>query len=201
MFRRRDPMAVLPRDTRADSYPMPFVPYGWYAVLRSRQLRPGRVVSLHYFGRALIAFRGADGQAAVRDAHCPHYGAHLGVGGLAHEHHPGTRLSCHPAHVLVVGVQQREPAGRQSPDHLRLLVARHLERAERAPVIVPDGGDHDDVRADRGCLLAHLAAVADGDLEDRVALAGSNAEQRPAERGVAVHVEQRRPRHRPTEHR
>ncbi len=60
---------------------MPSVPYGWYAVLRSAELRAGRVVSLHYFGRALIAFRGADGRAAVRDAHCPHYGAHLGVGG------------------------------------------------------------------------------------------------------------------------
>lgn len=57
------------------------VPYGWYAVLRSRELRAGEVVSLHYFGRALIAFRGTDGRAAVRDAHCPHYGAHLGVGG------------------------------------------------------------------------------------------------------------------------
>ncbi|MGW2050604.1 Rieske 2Fe-2S domain-containing protein [Streptomyces sp. NPDC001858] len=60
---------------------MPVVPFGWYAVLRSAELRRGKVVSLHYFGRALIAFRGADGQAAVRDAHCPHYGAHLGAGG------------------------------------------------------------------------------------------------------------------------
>lgn len=60
---------------------MPFVPYGWYAVLRSDELRPGRLVNLHYFGRALVAFRGAGGQAAVRDAHCPHYGAHLGSGG------------------------------------------------------------------------------------------------------------------------
>ncbi|MDX3643183.1 Rieske 2Fe-2S domain-containing protein [Streptomyces sp. MB09-02B] len=60
---------------------MPSVPYGWYAVLRSAELPTGKVVSLHYFGRALIAFRGADGRAAVRDAHCPHYGAHLGVGG------------------------------------------------------------------------------------------------------------------------
>ncbi|WAU81932.1 Rieske 2Fe-2S domain-containing protein [Streptomyces sp. Qhu-G9] len=60
---------------------MPTVPHGWYAVLRSSELRQNRVVSLHYFGRALIAFRGSDGQAAVRDAHCPHYGAHLGVGG------------------------------------------------------------------------------------------------------------------------
>ncbi|WP_405818880.1 Rieske 2Fe-2S domain-containing protein [Streptomyces sp. NBC_01390] len=71
----------LPRDPRADEYPMPFVPYGWYAVLRSSELRPGKVVSLHYFGRALIAFRGTDGKATVRDAHCPHYGAHLGAGG------------------------------------------------------------------------------------------------------------------------
>ncbi|MDX2913695.1 Rieske 2Fe-2S domain-containing protein [Streptomyces griseiscabiei] len=70
-----------PRDPRADAYPMPSVPYGWYAVLRSRELRAGKVVPLHYFGRALIAFRGADGRPAVRDAHCPHYGAHLGVGG------------------------------------------------------------------------------------------------------------------------
>ncbi|WP_460067869.1 Rieske 2Fe-2S domain-containing protein [Streptomyces sp. YKOK-I1] len=76
-----DPLAALPRDPRADEYPMPAVPYGWYAVLRSHELKPGKVVSLHYFGRALIAFRGADGRAAVRDAHCPHYGAHLGAGG------------------------------------------------------------------------------------------------------------------------
>lgn len=60
---------------------MPVVPYGWYGVLRSGELRPGKVVSLHYFGKALVAFRGADGRAAVRDAHCPHYGAHLGAGG------------------------------------------------------------------------------------------------------------------------
>jgi nitrite reductase/ring-hydroxylating ferredoxin subunit len=79
--RRRDDFANLPRDPRADEYPMPPVPSGWYAVLRTDELRPGKVVSLHYFGRALIAFRGAEGQAAVRDAHCPHYGAHLGVGG------------------------------------------------------------------------------------------------------------------------
>ncbi|MFF0161626.1 Rieske 2Fe-2S domain-containing protein [Streptomyces sp. NPDC005263] len=79
--RRHDNLAALPRDPRADVYPMPAVPYGWYAVLRSVELRPGEIVSLHYFGRALIAFRGADGRPAVRDAHCPHYGAHLGTGG------------------------------------------------------------------------------------------------------------------------
>jgi phenylpropionate dioxygenase-like ring-hydroxylating dioxygenase large terminal subunit len=81
MRRERDVLAGLPRDPRADAYPMPPTPDGWYAVLRSGELKPGKVVSLHYFGRALIAFRGADGRPAVRDAYCPHYGAHLGVGG------------------------------------------------------------------------------------------------------------------------
>jgi nitrite reductase/ring-hydroxylating ferredoxin subunit len=74
-------MIKLPRDPRADDYPMPATPFGWYAVLRSGELPSGKVVSLHYFGRALVAFRGTDGQPAVRDAYCPHYGAHLGVGG------------------------------------------------------------------------------------------------------------------------
>lgn len=78
--RLRDDLTGLPRDPRADAYPMPAFPHGWYGVLRSDQLRSGKVVNLHYFGRALIAFRGADGRAAVREAHCPHYGAHLGVG-------------------------------------------------------------------------------------------------------------------------
>ncbi|MET8427149.1 Rieske 2Fe-2S domain-containing protein [Nocardia sp. NPDC004860] len=84
MFLRRDRsgLSELARDPRADHYPMPTVPEGWYAVLRSKHLRSGKIVNLHYFGRALIAFRGSDGRATVRDAHCPHYGAHLGAGGL-----------------------------------------------------------------------------------------------------------------------
>jgi len=74
-------MTTLPRDPRADEYPMQPVPHGWYALLRSSQVPRGKVVPLHYFGRALIAFRGPNGKPAVRDAYCPHYGAHLGVGG------------------------------------------------------------------------------------------------------------------------
>ncbi|TDZ78938.1 3-ketosteroid-9-alpha-monooxygenase oxygenase subunit [Mycobacteroides salmoniphilum] len=62
-------------------FPMPMVPEGWYAVARSSAVRAGKIVSLNYFSKALIAYRGRDGVATVRDAHCPHYGAHLGVGG------------------------------------------------------------------------------------------------------------------------
>ncbi|HEY8982931.1 MAG TPA: Rieske 2Fe-2S domain-containing protein [Streptomyces sp.] len=79
--RGHDNLAQVPRDGRADAYPMPSVPYGWYAVARSGEVKAGKVTSLHYFGRALVAFRGQDGRAAVLDAHCPHYGAHLGAGG------------------------------------------------------------------------------------------------------------------------
>lgn len=61
-------IAALPRDPRADEYPMPPVPHGWYALMRSSELPRAKVVPLHYFGRALIAFRGPDGQPAVRTA-------------------------------------------------------------------------------------------------------------------------------------
>lgn len=69
------------RDSRADAYPMPRVPAGWYGVLRSDELAIGELKSLHYFGKDLIAFRTPQGRATVLDAFCPHYGAHLGAGG------------------------------------------------------------------------------------------------------------------------
>ena len=37
--------------------------------------------SLHYFARDLVLFRGEDGAPHLLDAHCPHLGAHIGVGG------------------------------------------------------------------------------------------------------------------------
>ena len=41
-----------------------------------RHVRP-----VTYLGQDLVLFRGEDGTARVFDAHCPHLGAHLGVGG------------------------------------------------------------------------------------------------------------------------
>jgi len=54
---------------------------GWYLALYSDELSVGEVRALEYVGRKLVAFRGEDGSAALVDAHCPHLGAHLGVGG------------------------------------------------------------------------------------------------------------------------
>ena len=56
-------------------------PRGWFVVAWSPELGPGEVRPLHYFDRHLVLFRGESGKLAVLDAHCPHLGAHLGVGG------------------------------------------------------------------------------------------------------------------------
>ncbi len=60
--------------------PLP-IPRSWYLALYSEELPRGAVRSLEYVGRSLVAFRSEAGHAAIVDAHCPHLGAHLGVGG------------------------------------------------------------------------------------------------------------------------
>ena len=60
--------------------PLPF-PCGWFSVLAGGELGRGQVKSLRYFALDLVAFRGEDGEAHILDAHCPHLGAHLGIGG------------------------------------------------------------------------------------------------------------------------
>ena len=62
-------------------FPFPAFPNGWFQVAYSDELTPGQVLPLSYFGRELVAFRTAEGKAAVLDAFCPHLGAHLGYGG------------------------------------------------------------------------------------------------------------------------
>jgi hypothetical protein len=62
-------------------YPFPASPNGWFGVGAGADLAPGDVWPLTYLGRDLVLFRGEDGVARVFDAHCPHLGAHLGVGG------------------------------------------------------------------------------------------------------------------------
>ena len=62
-------------------YPFPASPNGWFGIGAADGLARGDVRSLSYLGRDLVLFRGDDGGARVFDAHCPHLGAHLGVGG------------------------------------------------------------------------------------------------------------------------
>ena len=70
------------RVTRGPARRFPFpVPNGWFVVAESGDLGRGEVRALYYFGRDLVLYRTADGGPRVLDAHCPHLGAHLGVGG------------------------------------------------------------------------------------------------------------------------
>ncbi len=57
------------------------MPDGWFGVAHSEDIAVGEVTTLQTLGRELVAFRGDDGDVRVFDAHCPHLGAHLGVGG------------------------------------------------------------------------------------------------------------------------
>ena len=65
--------------TRPSSLP-PF-PAGWYAVAFSDDLQPGSLESMTFCGREIVVFRTTSGRAVAMAAHCPHLGAHLGVGG------------------------------------------------------------------------------------------------------------------------
>jgi nitrite reductase/ring-hydroxylating ferredoxin subunit len=68
--------------TRFSGTRYPFgVPNGWFIVAESAELAIGEVRALHYVGRDLVLYRGADGTPRVLDAHCTHLGAHFAVGG------------------------------------------------------------------------------------------------------------------------
>lgn len=59
---------------------LPPFPNGWYAIAWSSALRAGGVLTSMVCGREVVAFRSSKG-IGVLDAHCPHLGAHLGMGG------------------------------------------------------------------------------------------------------------------------
>jgi len=69
-------------DRREEDYPAAY-PSGWYRMCSSDALKPGAVMSMNCLGRELVIFRGRHNRvASVVDAHCPHQGANLGVGGV-----------------------------------------------------------------------------------------------------------------------
>jgi nitrite reductase/ring-hydroxylating ferredoxin subunit len=60
-------------------FPFP-LPYGWFTVARLDEVPLDPVSTHRLFGRDLVLWQ-ADGERRLVDAHCPHLGAHLGVGG------------------------------------------------------------------------------------------------------------------------
>lgn len=67
---------------RARTYPG-WVPNAWYKLCDSKDIKVGAVKEIHALGRVFAVFRAADGSSkiSVMDAHCPHMGANMAVGG------------------------------------------------------------------------------------------------------------------------
>ncbi len=81
----------------AGRFPFP-IPNGWFGLRYADELAPGTIETVRAFGTELVAFRGEDGAAHVLDAHCPHLGAHMGVGGRVE----GKGIRC-PFHAWLWG--------------------------------------------------------------------------------------------------
>ena len=67
------------RRESAPRFPFP-MPNGWFIVSEAAELAPLEVKPVFYFGRDLVLYRTADGEARLVSAYCAHLGAHLGVG-------------------------------------------------------------------------------------------------------------------------
>lgn len=79
---KRDALVAAVRKRRKTGDIPPVFPNGWFALLESRDLKPGDAKSVSCLGKNLAVFRGEDGTAHVLDAYCPHMGANLAVGGV-----------------------------------------------------------------------------------------------------------------------
>lgn len=71
-------------------FPFSSYPKGWYQVEISKKITKGKIHSFNFFGKSIVCVRAEDGTVSVFDAHCPHLGAHLGVGGKVE----GNNLVC-----------------------------------------------------------------------------------------------------------
>lgn len=107
---------------------LPPFPIGWYAVGFSDDLPPGSLRSMTFCGREIVVFRTVAGEPAAMAAHCPHLGAHLGVGGVV----DGEFLRC-PFHGFCF-----DPSGRCVSTGYGTAPPRSL-RAETLPIREIDG--------------------------------------------------------------
>ena len=59
-------------------YPFTSNPEGWYLIARSSDVRAGKLSSLRWLGKEIVAWRGGpDNRVSVAVASCPHLGASL----------------------------------------------------------------------------------------------------------------------------
>jgi 3-ketosteroid 9alpha-monooxygenase subunit A len=60
-------------------------PTGWFQFAWAAEIAPGDVRPLRVFERDVVCYRGETGTLHVMDAHCLHFGAHLGYGGMVEQ--------------------------------------------------------------------------------------------------------------------
>jgi 3-ketosteroid 9alpha-monooxygenase subunit A len=99
-------------------WPFPAYPNGWFAIAYGDELGVGEVVTIRYFGRDLVMWRGEDGVARVFDAHCPHLGAHLGFGGFVEGN--GVRCPFHHWRWGADGACDEIPYAKRIPPKARI---------------------------------------------------------------------------------
>jgi nitrite reductase/ring-hydroxylating ferredoxin subunit len=111
------PRHRLPVVPSAERFDYPAFPSGWICVAYDREIARGEVKPVRCAGRELVLFRGDDGKVRALDAHCPHLGAHLGVGGRVE----GNELRCpfHGWRFDGKGACTRIPHARKIPPRAR----------------------------------------------------------------------------------
>ncbi len=76
------------------------IPKSWYALARSSDLPPGKILTKKLAGQDLVLFRTFSGKICAMDAYCAHLGAHLGYGGSIQ----GELIQC-PFHAFCFDIQ------------------------------------------------------------------------------------------------
>lgn len=115
-------------------------PSGWFAVAFSKDLSPGDLKTVHYFGKDIVLFRTAGGEAVAIEPFCPHLGAHLGHGGRVE----GESVRC-PFHHWRFGADGRcveVPGCDKIPKQAQLTKLPVIEQDDVVFVFHSAGGEH-----------------------------------------------------------
>lgn len=154
--------------------------------------------ALRYFGRDLVLFRAEDGRARVFDAHCPHLGAHLGVGGRVVKN--GIRCPFHGwcfdgegAVAEVPGLAARLPSARlrgYPVSESNGMVFAYYDQAGRepeweVPVLRDDAREWTDWRTSSYTVRTHVQDMAENIL-DRAHFTNVHDMEPPADRRFDV---------------
>ncbi|MGW2189823.1 Rieske 2Fe-2S domain-containing protein [Streptomyces sp. NPDC001719] len=89
-MREDSPAPRSPHRAADDRDPELPYPNGWFALARSRELTPGRVLTRRLADEDIVLYRTRDGSAYAVQPYCPHLGAHFGAGGTVE----GRNLMC-----------------------------------------------------------------------------------------------------------